>query len=256
MPSWLDLGTTDIDGAEKFYGELFGWTADRQPAGEGMVYSMQTIDGKAVAGIYEQPQDQRDAGIPPNWLTYITVGDVDATAAKVEPAGGTVAAPPFDVMDAGRMSVISDPSGGVVGLWQAGQNIGSELNGVHGSFAWAELISTDPPAAEQFLKDVLSVDSAPMPNGPGGYTLLMVDGEPAGGIMQRPEEMGEAPSHWMNYFQVDSAEATASKAAELGAKIVAPPFDSGGPGIIAVLQDPQGAFISVIEPNVDFNPFE
>ena len=127
MPSWLDLGTTDLDGAEKFYGELFGWAADRQPAGEGMVYSMQSIGGKSVAGIYDQPQDQRDAGIPPNWLTYITVDDIEATAAKVAGAGGAVAAPPFDVMDAGRMSVISDPYGGVVALWQPGQAIGSEL---------------------------------------------------------------------------------------------------------------------------------
>ena len=134
-PSWLDLGTTDLDGAEKFYGALFGWDADRQPAGEGMVYSMQTIDGKAVAGIYDQPQDQRDAGIPPNWLTYITVDDIEATAAKVEPAGGNVTAPPFDVMDAGRMSVISDPSGGVVAMWQPGQAIGSGLTQENGTFS-------------------------------------------------------------------------------------------------------------------------
>ena len=256
MPSWLDLGTTDLDSAESFYGELFGWSADRQPAGEGIFYSMQSINGKTVAGIYEQAQDQRDAGIPPNWLTYITVDHVDAAAAKIEPAGGRVAAPPFDVMDAGRMAIVADPSGGVVGLWQAKQAVGSELSGQAGTFTWAELISTDPQAAEQFLVEVLGVNVVPMPNAPGGYKLLMVDGVPAGGVMLRSEEMGEVPSYWMNYFQVDDAQATADKAESLGGKVIMPPFDSGGPGTISVLQDPQGAVFSVIKPNPDFNPFD
>lgn len=256
MPSWLDLGTTDLDGAEKFYAGLFGWKSDRQPAGEGMVYSMQSLNGKSVAGIYDQPQDQRDAGIPPNWLTYITVDDIEATAAKVEPAGGKVAAPPFDVMDAGRMSVISDPSGGVVALWQPGQAIGSELSQEDGAFSWTELISTDPDAAEKFLVELFGVEVAPMPNAPGGFKLLMINGAPGGGLMQRPDEMGEVPSHWMNYFQVSDADATADKAAELGGTVVMPPFDTGGPGRVAVLQDPQGAVFSVIQPNPDFDPFE
>lgn len=220
-----------------------------------MVYSMQAIGGKSVAGIYDQPPDQREAGIPPNWLTYITVDDIDATAAKVESAGGTVAAPLFDVMDAGRMSVIADPSGGVFALWQAGQAIGSGLSQEDGAFSWTELISTDPDSAEKFLVELLGVDSVEMPNAPGGYKLMMVNGAPGGGLMLRPEEMGYVPSHWMNYFQVRDAEATAAKAKEIGGSVVVEPFDSGGPGAIAVLRDPQGGVFSVIQPNPDFDPF-
>ncbi len=256
MPSWLDLGTTDLGGAESFYSGMFGWDSDRQPAGENMVYSMQSIGGKSVAGIYDQRAEQKAAGMPPMWLAYITVDDIDATAAKVPSAGGSVMQPPMDVMDVGRMALIVDPSGGVIALWQPKKHIGSELSGEHGVFSWTELISTDPKAAEEFLVEVFGFEASPMPNAPGGYTLLMLNGAPAGGLMQRPDEMGEVPSHWMNYFQVDDAHASADKAASLDGKVIMPPFDiPGGPGTIAVLQDPQGAVFSVIKPNPDFNPF-
>ena len=254
-PSWLDLGTTDLGGAEKFYGGMFGWSASREPAGEGMVYSMQTIGGKSVAGIYNQRPEQKAAGMPPMWLTYITVDDIDATAAKVAPAGGSVMQEPMDVMDVGRMALIVDPSGGVVALWQANKHIGSELSGEDGTFAWTELISTDPDKAEAFLVEVLGIETVPMPDAPGGYKLLMVNGEPGGGLMLRPEEIGDVPSHWMNYFQVDDAQASADTAVALGGKVLMPPFDTGGPGIVAVLQDPQGAVFSVIKPNLEYNPF-
>ena len=73
-------------------------------------YSMAMTDGSFVGGMYEQPEDQRQAGIPPHWLIHIAVDDVDAIAARVPGLGGTVAAPPFDIFDAGRMTIISDPT--------------------------------------------------------------------------------------------------------------------------------------------------
>jgi len=75
------------------------------PAGEG-IYSMQRVGGSDAAGVYDQMEDQKAAGIPPSWMTYISVDDVDATTAKVVPAGGSVMAEAFDVMDVGRMSMI------------------------------------------------------------------------------------------------------------------------------------------------------
>jgi len=76
--SWTDLTTTDQDAAKAFYGALFGWTAIDMPAGEGIVYSMMQIDGKDVAAISPQPQQQRDAGAPPLWNSYVTVESADS----------------------------------------------------------------------------------------------------------------------------------------------------------------------------------
>lgn len=251
MPSWVDLATTDVAGAETFYSGMFGWEATQEPADES-IYSMQRINGKDVAGIYEQREDQAASGMPPAWTTYITVDDVDARPAKVGSAGGTIIAEPFDVMDAGRMSIVGDPTGGVVAFWRPKQNIGAHLVNEHGLITWSELISSDVAASTKFLEDVLGVTTAPMPNAPGEYTMVMVEGAPVAGLMQRPEKMGEVPSHWMVYFEVRDADLAAAKAAATGGTVVVPPFDPG-PGRIVVLQDPQGATFGVIASNPDFS---
>lgn len=69
VPSWVDIGTTDVATAEIFYSGVLGWASDRQPMGEGMVYSMQQVGGKNAAAIYNQREDQKAAGMPPMWLT-------------------------------------------------------------------------------------------------------------------------------------------------------------------------------------------
>ena len=70
---WSELASSDQDAAKAFYGELLGWEADDRPVGEGAYYSMQLVDGKPVAAIAAQPQQQRDAGVPPLWNSYVSV---------------------------------------------------------------------------------------------------------------------------------------------------------------------------------------
>ena len=119
-PNWVDLQTTDTDAAKKFYGDLLGWTYDDQPIDEanGVYYSMAKLNGHDVGAIAPLGE-QAAAGVPPHWNSYVSVADVDATAALVAPAGGTVIMPPMDVMDAGRMAVIQDPTGAMLAIWQA-----------------------------------------------------------------------------------------------------------------------------------------
>ena len=93
--SWTDLSTTDQAAAKRFYGELFGWQANDMPAGEGVVYSMMSIDGNYVAAIAPQPEQQRQAGAPPIWNSYITVDSADAALAKATELGATVHADAF-----------------------------------------------------------------------------------------------------------------------------------------------------------------
>ena len=100
--------------------------------------------GRAAAGLMEQAQEQVDMGLPPLWSVYLTVDDADATVGKVEAAGGSVMAPAFDVMDAGRMAVIVDPAGAVVCLWQPKEHPGCEIVNEPGAFTWAELQTARP----------------------------------------------------------------------------------------------------------------
>ena len=148
--SWTDLNTTDQESAKAFYSALFGWEIEDMPAGEDVVYSMAAIDGKWVGAISPQPQQQRDAGVPPSWNSYITVADADATAARAAELGGSVHAPPFDVMEAGRMAVIQDPQGAWFLIWQPNQHLGAQLVNAPGALCWNELGSPDLDGSAAF----------------------------------------------------------------------------------------------------------
>jgi uncharacterized protein len=243
-PNWVDLQTTDQPAAKAFYTGLFGWTYDDQPMGEGAVYSMAKLGDQDVAAIAPQSPELKAAGVPPMWNTYIAVDSADDAAAKVEAAGGQVAMPPFDVMDAGRMAFVTDPSGAAVAFWQANQHIGASLVNESGTLTWNELITTDPAAAK-FYEQVLGVTTSTMDMGTGAYTLFHVGDQMVGG--STPPPMEGVPNHWHVYFAVDDADATAAKAAELGGSVMVAPFDSPV-GRMAVLTDPQGAVFSIIKP--------
>src|ERR1700680_5349354 len=103
------------------------------------------LDGKEGGGVGPRMNDQQ----PSAWMVYVLVDDAAASAAKIKGAGATVIAEPFDVMGAGTMGIVTDPSGAVIGLWQPGTHHGFALKGVPGSYCWAELNSRAPPAGER-----------------------------------------------------------------------------------------------------------
>ena len=82
VPSWIDLGTTDVEGAKRFYGAIFGWDAVDVPTDQGIPYTMLSKNGKVVAGMGPIPPDQAEAGMAPMWNTYVNVDSVDDTAGK------------------------------------------------------------------------------------------------------------------------------------------------------------------------------
>jgi hypothetical protein len=239
----VDLQTTDQAAAKAFYGGVFGWTYDDQPMDADAVYSIAKIGDGQVAAIAPQSPELKAAGAPAMWNTYLAVDSVDDATAKVGPAGGTVAMEPFDVMDAGRMSFVLDPSGAPVALWQAGQHIGATLVNEPGTVTWNELI-TDNPAAVSFYEQVLGVTTTTMDMGEGKYTMFQVGGKEVGGSM--PPPMAGVPNHWQVYFAVADADATAAKIKQLGGSIVAEPFDTPI-GRMAVAADPQGAAFSLFQ---------
>lgn len=244
-PNWVDLQTPDQAAAKAFYGALFGWTYDDQPMPEGAVYSMAKIGGHDVAAIAPQSPEMTAAGVPPIWNTYIAVDSVDEAAAKVGAAGGKLAMEPFDVMEAGRMAFVMDPSGAGVALWQANQHIGASLVGEPGTVCWNELVTSDP-SAPAFYEKVAGMTTTTEPMSQGEYTLFHAGGQMVGGTT--PPMMPGIPNHWHVYFAVEDADASAAKITELGGTILVPPFDVPTVGRIAVAQDPQGGAFSIIKP--------
>jgi predicted enzyme related to lactoylglutathione lyase len=240
---WAELSTVDQPAAKAFYGGLLGWQAQDLPVGDGGVYSMQTVDGNVVAAIASQPQQQRDAGVPSAWNSYVSVESVDATAERAKELGANVHAPPFDVLDAGRMAVIQDPQGAFFMLWEARGHVGAALVNAPGALVWNELASPDTSASSSFYGYLFGWTIAPMAGSAlGEYFSIKVGAANNGGM--RVLAPPGTPPHWLVYFGSADVEASLAKVGELGGSTLAGPIDIEI-AKIAVVQDPQGGVFAL-----------
>jgi predicted enzyme related to lactoylglutathione lyase len=246
-PSWVDLGTPDIDATVAFYGGLFGWDVpeSENPEQTGG-YRIAMLRGKAVAGVMPLMQE----GQPPAWSTYVSVDDADAAAASVREAGGQVVAEPMDVMELGRMGVFADPSGAYFGVWQPRSFAGAGIVNEAGALSWNELNTRDPDAAKGFYAAVFGWKTRDFEMAEGTYLTVHRgdDDHSVGGIMDiRGRVPAEVPNHWHVYFAVDDTDATVAKAKELGGGVAVEPMDIPDVGRFAILTDPHGAAFAVIQ---------
>jgi predicted enzyme related to lactoylglutathione lyase len=108
---WDELGTTDVDGAQRFYEEVFGWTTSDMGAEYGG-YRIFNRGETGIAGLMSLP----DESIPAHWHPYVAVEDPDATVAKATELGGSTLAEPMDVPKVGRVAVLRDPQGATLGI--------------------------------------------------------------------------------------------------------------------------------------------
>src|SRR5262245_31237819 len=105
---WIELGAADQEVAKTFYSELFGWGVNDVPMGPDAFYSIMQLRGRDVAALYQLDQGQIAQGIPSHWQLYVAVENADEAAKAITAAGGKTLMEPFDVYDAGRMSVAQD----------------------------------------------------------------------------------------------------------------------------------------------------
>ncbi len=243
-PSWVDLSTSDPDGAKDFYHALFGWEFTDEPAGEQGVYTMAKLNGKSAAGMMQQAPEQAAMGIPPLWNTYVTSRDIESTLGKVEGAGGSVMVPTMDVMDAGRMAVIVDPTGAVVALWEPKDHIGCEVVNEPGALTWNELMTPEISTAKSFYWQLFGWTSEAMEMPDGEYTVFQIGGQPIGGAMAPPD--ASIPPNWGVVFAVADCAALLETAKANGGTVLNGPMD-GGVGIFGVVMDPQGAVFTVMQ---------
>jgi predicted enzyme related to lactoylglutathione lyase len=117
----------------------------------------------------------------------------------------------------------------------------------HGAFSWHELMTPDPGAGTKFYVELFGWETEEVPMQGMSYTVLKFNGEPVGGIMPVPDEVGGMSAAWGIYVTVDDVDATAKKVEALGGKVLRPPSDIPNVGRFCVIQDPQGAVISAVK---------
>jgi predicted enzyme related to lactoylglutathione lyase len=240
---WVDLMAADQDAAKRFYTGLFGWDYQDFPIGEGTFYSLALRDGKPVAAITPLPGE----GMPPHWNCYVSVEDADAAAARAQEGGATVILAAGDVGESGRLAMIQDPQGAILGLWQPGQHFGAGLVNGPGLLSWNDLLSPDVDASIAFYRDLFGWEISGIPGAEGQYWSISNGGKVNGGLMPLPP--GGHPA-WNLYFGSENAEAVIAQVADLGGQLVMGPLDVPG-GRFAILRDPQNAVFSVVDGQFD-----
>ncbi|HEX2191298.1 MAG TPA: VOC family protein [Longimicrobiaceae bacterium] len=245
--SYAELATTDAGGARAFYTSLFGWEVDEMPMEPGGAYYMFRRGEHVAAAMHEIGEAQRARGIPPHWGSYVTVDGVDRSAARAGELGGTVLMEPFDVMEAGRMAVVQDPTGAVVSLWEARGHPGAQVRDEPGAFCWNELATPDTERAAEFYTGLFGWTTQTQDMGGGMlYTTFLNGGAQAGGMYRITPEMEGMTPHWAVYFSVEDCDAESARARSLGGRVHVEPTDIPDVGRFSILEDPQGATFAII----------
>ena len=275
VPCWVDASEPDPEAALGFYGDLLGWEFRdvMRPDSDGTYFiarcetrgwSLFDRSGGSRSGDVAAVGSIPEAAPPmAMWNTYFWVDSADETASRVRDAGGRVVMEPFDVMDACRIAVFTDPEGAAFCAWEARKHRGARVVNNPGSLNFNGLNTRDVEAARAFYGSVFGWQTLTMDGGAEMWTLSgygdylegyhpglreqMADaGAPArfedvvATINPIAADQHDTPPHWSVTFAVEDADAAAEKAAQLGGRVIVPPFDA--PWVrMTVLADPQGA---------------
>lgn len=186
---WYELLTSDPDAAQDFYSKVVGWTFSRPFGGLEREYRILSAADADIGGLMKLPQG---APMPPGWLGYVGVADVDAMAAKVAELGGAIHMPPADIPDVGRFALVADPQGAVFYVMRDDSDRESTAFKPmgEGHCAWNELVTSDQAAALDFYGRLFGWekgDAMPMDE-MGDYRFIDHGGQMIGAVMNRPKD--------------------------------------------------------------------
>lgn len=237
---WHDLFTSDPRAAADFYGPIAGWEFEEARDGNLMIRS----GGEEIGRIATMPR----SGIPPAWLGYVAVEDVDEAARKAEELGGRIHVPVTDIPGVGRFALVADPQGAVVHLFGSDPAPTQPDRNQLGRFSWAELNSTDWEGAWSFYSSLFGwKKTSSMEMGPdmGTYFMFGMEADRSMGGMSNAATMMKAPPHWLYYFNVADIQEAVKAVEAGGGKILHGPAEIPGNDWIAICVDPQGAHFAV-----------
>jgi predicted enzyme related to lactoylglutathione lyase len=244
---WYELHTTDVAAAAAFYGEVVGWQSNVVPMPGGDYRMFRSAQGNNSA-VTELSAAAVANGAPPHWLGYLSVDDVDAAVATAVAAGGVVRLPAMDLPTVGRFCILADPQGANIAFFLPEGTPESMHDRMQpGEFCWHELLCDDPAAALQFYQPLTGWQALyDHDMGPDGvYRVFGFSQEDQlGGMFPRPKE--DPHSAWSYYIGVADLDAAIARAVAAGGTLANGPMEVPGGARVATLQDPQGAWFSLL----------
>lgn len=243
-PAWVSLSTPDVGAATGFYGDLLGWGFHRGETPDGRTYLTAVLGGFAVAGVGQSTEPDAPAG----WTVFLAADDAAATADAARDAGGEVLVEAAAAPGSGTAALLADPTGAVVGVWQAGEHPGLELTDVAGTLLWCELITPDLGRAQEFYGAAFGLSFAPQPGLSSPYVTAHTAEGPAAGLGEPDPDIGwDGTPHWLVYLAHPDVDAAVAVARAHGGRAEADPFDSPF-GRVVVLRGPSGERLALMTP--------
>ncbi len=242
---WVDLVTPDIAGAQRFYGQLFGWTFNDIHTGDGD-YAVALLDGRPVGGLYQRSV-QRGQHRQPAWLTFLSVPDVAAAEASIRGHGGKELSPPRLFAERGRQAVFADPQGAVFAVLQSSSGDPPDVLAAPGEWIWSSVLTRDPDKDAAFYQDVFGYEVFALPSSDGATHMLLSSDDYARASLNSLPATAKRHPHWLNFVRVNSATDTAARVEALGGRVLVKPHADRHGGLIAVVADPAGAPFGLLE---------
>ncbi len=241
---WADLVTPDLAVAEQFYGGLFGWTFKPIHTGKSE-YAVALLGGHPIGGLVQRPlptgENRQSA-----WLTFLAVRDVDAILKAALRDGATSVSGPKSYAGRGRQAVLRDPDGAAFAILASSSGDTPDYLAEPGEWIWSALLTRDPDRSAAFYQTLFGYDVFDAPSDDGAeHVVFSSDDYARASANALPE--GHRRPHWLNFVRVIDAAQAASKAASLGGKILVEPHEDGHGGRVAVVADPAGAPIGLME---------
>jgi hypothetical protein len=243
---WADLLTPDLDASKRFYGGLFGWSFTDAVSGQSG-YTVAYVDGRPVAGFIPRatPASERRQ---PVWLTFIAVSDVDAARRTALDHGAKVVFEPKTYPQRGRQAVLSDPEGAAFAILASSSGDPADVLAEPGEWIWSSLQVGDPARDAAFYQTLFGYEVFDVPSEDGlKHMILSSDDFARASVNAFPDASSGRHPHWLDFVRVLDAASVASKAVALGGRVlVEPRLDRHG-GNVAVIADPNGAPIGIME---------
>ena len=239
---WADLVTDDALAAQKFYTALFGWKFYDYGG-----YLIGRNDDRPLCGMFQRPRPA-DPNAKPRWFGYISVANVARAEQAVTEAGGKVLAAPKKIPERGEQAVFADAEGALFGVVKSSAGDPADFLAAPGDWIWIQLLSRDGRQAAEFYRQV------------GGYTIidnttsnkssdyvLTSEGYARATIRTIRSDDKKVLPTWLPFVRVKNVGESVALTKQLGGKVWIEPKPDLFEGKVAVIEDPTGAAIGILE---------
>jgi hypothetical protein len=248
---WAELHTADSTAAAKFYTGVFGWTAVTLEQKD-VIYTVLSNGGHPVAGLRQRSASAEKHAS--RWINYIAVSDIAAALSTVTRAGGVVRAPARDFPQIGSQAIVTDNAGAPVGLLQSSSGDSADVEPVVGAWNWFHLFVKDPQAAADFYRQVFNYDVGPDARMGKKSELIFSSGAFNRGGVSVIREAADAKPSWLGIIRVANLDEALARVPGLGGEIVIAPHDAAFGSRFALIADPTGGTVGMVEYVNNANP--